>query len=48
MRRKCLRIRNGSEGALKAKLRNDTENMLTKNLRTAEMRGKKCAKPKCF
>lgn len=36
---RCLRIRKGSEGVLKAKLGN--KNMLARNLRTAEMRGKK-------
>lgn len=41
-----MRIRKGSEGGLKAKLGIKTENMLTRNLRTAEMRKKSVLKPR--
>lgn len=36
-----MRIRKVSEGQVKAKLGSNTENMLTRILRTAEVRGKK-------
>lgn len=42
-------MRKGNEGLLKAKLGNKTENVLTRNLGTAEVRGVgKGTETKCF